>query len=62
MLKFTLVVISYLIMEFVAWSNNKYVMHGFLWKWHKDHHQEDHQNRLPEKTEDKRIEKNDYRI
>jgi beta-carotene 3-hydroxylase len=46
-------------MEFVAWSNHKYVMHGFLWKWHKDHHRKDHQNTLPEKTEDKRFEKND---
>jgi beta-carotene 3-hydroxylase len=25
-------------MEFVAWSNHKFVMHGFLWSLHKDHH------------------------
>lgn len=25
-------------MEFVAWSTHKYVMHGFLWFLHKDHH------------------------
>ncbi|MFT4522666.1 MAG: beta-carotene 3-hydroxylase [Bacteroidia bacterium] len=25
-------------MEFVAWFTHKYVMHGFLWSWHKDHH------------------------
>lgn len=25
-------------MEFVAWFAHKYVMHGFLWRWHKDHH------------------------
>ncbi|MEX2590708.1 MAG: beta-carotene hydroxylase [Chitinophagales bacterium] len=25
-------------MEFVAWSLHKYVMHGFLWFVHKDHH------------------------
>jgi beta-carotene 3-hydroxylase len=25
-------------MEFVAWFTHKYVMHGFLWKWHEDHH------------------------
>ena len=31
-------------MEFVAWSNHKYVMHGFLWKWHKDHHINDQKN------------------
>jgi beta-carotene 3-hydroxylase len=46
-------------MELVAWSNHKYVMHGFLWKWHKDHHRKDHHYHLPEKTEDKRFEKND---
>ncbi|HBE43656.1 MAG TPA: beta-carotene hydroxylase [Bacteroidales bacterium] len=33
-----LVLISFLFMEFVAWSNHKYVMHGFLWSLHKDHH------------------------
>ncbi len=25
-------------MEFVAWAAHKYVMHGFLWNWHEDHH------------------------
>ena len=25
-------------MEFMAWFTHKYVMHGFLWKWHEDHH------------------------
>jgi beta-carotene 3-hydroxylase len=25
-------------MEFVAWFTHKYVMHGFLWSWHKSHH------------------------
>ena len=26
-------------MEFMAWFTHKYVMHGFLWFLHKDHHQ-----------------------
>jgi len=26
------------IMELVAWSFHKWVMHGFLWKLHEDHH------------------------
>lgn len=26
-------------MEFAAWFAHKYIMHGFLWSWHKDHHQ-----------------------
>ncbi len=59
MLNVSLLIISYLFMEFVAWSNHKYIMHGFLWKWHKDHHRKDRQHTLPEKTEDKRFEKND---
>lgn len=25
-------------MEFVAWFSHKYIMHGFLWVLHKDHH------------------------
>jgi beta-carotene 3-hydroxylase len=25
-------------MECVAWLTHKYVMHGFMWKVHKDHH------------------------
>lgn len=33
-----LILLSFLFMEFVAWSNHKYVMHGFLWSLHKDHH------------------------
>ena len=30
---------SFLVMEFVAWFSHKYIMHGFMWKLHKDHHQ-----------------------
>lgn len=33
-----LIILAFLFMEFVAWSNHKYVMHGFLWSLHKDHH------------------------
>lgn len=29
-------------MEFMAWFTHKYVMHGFLWSLHKDHHHKDH--------------------
>lgn len=29
-------------MEFVAWSAHKFIMHGFLWNWHEDHHKKDH--------------------
>ena len=59
MINLILIILAYVFMEFVAWSNHKYVMHGFLWNWHKDHHRKDHKHTLPEKTEDKRFEKND---
>jgi beta-carotene 3-hydroxylase len=29
---------GYIIMEFVAWFSHKYIMHGFLWVLHRDHH------------------------
>ena len=29
-------------MEFMAWFTHKYIMHGFLWSLHKDHHHKDH--------------------
>lgn len=28
----------FFLMEFVAWFTHKYIMHGFLWSLHKDHH------------------------
>lgn len=49
---------SFCFMEFVAWSNHKYVMHGFLWSWHRDHHINDHAKQ-PKDFVKKRFEKND---
>ncbi|MDE1466148.1 sterol desaturase family protein [Aurantiacibacter sp. D1-12] len=43
------VIITILLMEMVAWSSHKYIMHGFGWAWHRDHHE----------PHDKRFEKND---
>ena len=34
--------ITYCAMEFMAWFTHKYVMHGFLWCLHKDHHKKNH--------------------
>ncbi len=34
-------VATFCFMEFIAWSNHKYIMHGFLWKLHEDHHKKD---------------------
>ncbi|HRG32849.1 MAG: sterol desaturase family protein [Saprospiraceae bacterium] len=33
-----LVFLAFIGMEFMAWFTHKYVMHGFLWTWHEDHH------------------------
>ena len=44
-----IVLATFAAMEFVAWSSHKYVMHGFGWAWHRDHHE----------PHDKLLEKND---
>lgn len=44
-----IVLVSYLVMEGVAWSLHKFVMHGFLWYLHEDHH----------RPHQKKMEKND---
>ena len=57
-----MLITGFAVMEFVAWSNHKYVMHGFLWRWHKDHHVRDRQKVTQSdlaKTEGNRFEKND---
>ena len=33
---------TFFVMEFMAWFTHKYVMHGFLWSLHKDHHRKNH--------------------
>lgn len=34
-----IVVATFFFMEFMAWFTHKYVMHGLMWYFHKDHHQ-----------------------
>ena len=36
------IILTFVIMEFVAWFSHKYIMHGFLWSLHRDHHIKDH--------------------
>ena len=38
------IIVTFFIMEFVAWFSHKYIMHGFLWSIHKDHHKKDHKS------------------
>ena len=33
-----IVIATFLFMEGVAWFTHKYIMHGFLWTWHRSHH------------------------
>jgi beta-carotene 3-hydroxylase len=44
-----IIIATILGMEVVAWSSHKYIMHGFGWAWHRDHHE----------PHDKMFEKND---
>ena len=37
-----IVAVTFVVMEGVAWATHKYVMHGFLWHLHSDHHKKDH--------------------
>ena len=34
-----IIVVTVLAMECVAWASHKYIMHGFGWAWHRDHHE-----------------------
>jgi beta-carotene 3-hydroxylase len=34
-------VATFLLMEAIAWLTHKYLMHGWLWSLHKDHHRRD---------------------
>lgn len=36
-----IVIISFVLMEGVAWFTHKYIMHGFLWSLHRDHHKKE---------------------
>ncbi len=59
MLNVVFLVGAYCFMEFVAWSNHKFVMHGFLWKWHQDHHINDHKKVAMHEMTFSGMEKND---
>ena len=48
---FLVVVSSVAGMEFVAWFAHKYIMHGFLWIWHEDHHNPAHKHGFFEKND-----------
>ncbi|WP_128545405.1 sterol desaturase family protein [Larkinella soli] len=33
-----IILITFVVMEGVAWWTHKYIMHGFMWRWHHSHH------------------------
>ncbi|WP_278036208.1 sterol desaturase family protein [Flavobacterium nitratireducens] len=39
MISFLITIVVFLLMECVTWLTHKYVMHGFMWYFHADHHQ-----------------------
>ncbi|HEY1039993.1 MAG TPA: sterol desaturase family protein [Bacteroidia bacterium] len=41
---FLTVIITFIVMEGVTWLTHKYVMHGFLWVLHDDHHNKNKEN------------------
>ena len=41
LLKLMMILIAFCGMEGVAWLSHKYLMHGPLWKLHKDHHKKE---------------------
>ncbi len=43
MYSFLIFLATYLVMECITWLTHKYVMHGFLWYLHADHHQPKYQ-------------------
>ncbi len=45
LLAIMIVIATVVWMEWVAWSSHKYIMHGWGWAWHRDHH-EPHDNVL----------------
>jgi beta-carotene 3-hydroxylase len=50
MIHIAITLVVFTLMEGLAWATHKYVMHGFLWSWHKDHHQKNH-NSIFEKND-----------
>jgi len=37
---------TFILMEGITWCTHKYVMHGFLWILHSDHHKKDHDHAI----------------
>jgi beta-carotene 3-hydroxylase len=42
LINLSIVLITFVLTEFSAWANHKYIMHGSMWYFHSDHHKKDH--------------------
>jgi beta-carotene 3-hydroxylase len=38
----SIVLAAFVLTEFSAWANHKFIMHGIMWYFHADHHNKDH--------------------
>lgn len=45
------ILITFFIMEGVAWGMHKYIMHGFFWNLHEDHHVRDNHDSFFERND-----------
>lgn len=52
-IKILISLLTFSLMEGITWLTHKYVMHGFLWFFHEDHHD-------PRKKKHRIFEKNDF--
>lgn len=50
-MNFLITIGVFILMEGATWVIHKYVMHGFLWSLHRDHH---------DKSNESKVERNDY--
>ena len=46
MISVLIVLVTFIVMEGITWCTHKYVMHGFLWVLHRDHHKKDHDHTM----------------
>jgi beta-carotene 3-hydroxylase len=44
LINIAIVFITFILTEFSAWANHKYIMHGFLWHVHANHHHKSHRS------------------
>ena len=46
-----IIFVTFVVMEGVAWFMQKYIMHGFFWNLHEDHHVRDNHDSFFERND-----------